>query len=1179
MVPGAMRLIVVDVVLQLVGLLANVALFVIIGLFLQSLLEGSIDADAVARLGGCAALAIVIRLACQTLAQRAGQAAAAAAKRTIRQSVYDKLVRLGPAYRERISTSEATQISVEGIEQLEAYFGSYLPQLFYALLASVTLFLCLAPLCLPAAVVLLVCVPLIPASIAAFQKVAKRVVSRYWGSYTDLGGLFLESIQGLTTLKIYQADEAQHERMNKEAETFRVATMRVLRMQLNSINIMDLFAFGGAALGISVMLFQAAGGSVSFASAFAFAFLSAEFFIPLRTLGSFFHTAMNGMAASDRMFDLLDLKEPKEGRRSLEPEHTDIVCRGLSYSYDGERTVLSDVDFEAPSGAFIGVTGESGSGKSTLAGVLSGANARYTGEVKIGSIDVHEVSRDSLRDAVTYVGSRSFLFAGTVRTNLELARPNASDEELWNALERCHIAGFVRASGGLDAPIASEGSNLSGGQRQRIAMARALLHDTPVYVFDEATSNIDAESERAIIAFIHELAQSKTVIMISHRLSALIHANRIYVLELGRVTEAGTHDELLATQGIYAHLWDRQTGLEALSCASDISEAASTEFADTKLTADAHSATEAGAFDIYTNEEPATNATTVDAASAARDGVTTARKQRSNPSIMVRLIGLTKPLLPVMGLAIVMGVAGFAAAIFLTVVAAYALLGIFDAQGGLALVTSIGVLAVCGIIRGPLRYGEQLCNHYLAFKILALVRDRIFRQLRRLAPAKLESRDKGDLVSLATSDIELLEVYYAHTLSPAAIALIVSLGMTAFIWVYSPVLAMVALASYVLVGVCVPCAASKVSGEGGRDVRDFIGTMNSFVLESLRGLTETLQFGHETERALELSERMEALERAERTLKGRAAFSLSLVGAIVVACDLVMVLAAAGLVYAGSIDFGAAFLSIAALMSSFGPVIAVANLGSTLQQTLASGARVLDLLEEKPETYDVESSDAAQAFTFSGAAARDVAFSYRKEQVLEDVNLLVPKGSVVQIAGRSGSGKSTLLKLFMRFWDVDAGAIEVSDIDIRRIATKSLRENESFMTQDTHLFLGTIRDNIALACADASDKEIEEAVHKAALSSFVQRLPQGLDTPVGELGDALSGGERQRIGLARMFLHDAPFMLLDEPTSNLDALNEAAVLRALANNRGEKTIVLVSHRASTAAVADFCYSLERGRLS
>ena len=1164
LVPAAAKFIAADVVFQWIGLLANIALFLLVGSFMQGLVAGTAHAEAAARLAGASALAIAARLACQTLAQRMGLAASEAAKRAVRQEVYDKLVRLGPSYREHASTGEAVQISVEGVEQLESYFGSYLPQLFYAVLAPLTLFACLAPLSLPPAVALLACVPLIPASIMAIQKIAKRVMKSYWGSYTDLGGRFLEDIQGLATLKIYQADGRAHERMNDQAESFRRATMRLLRMQLNSITVMDLFAFGGAAVGIVMVLGQYAAGAVGLGTAFSLVFLSAEFFLPLRTLGSLFHTAMNGMAAADRMFAILDAPEGRDGTRSVDPAHVGVACRGVGYSFDGERAVLADVDFEAPAGSFVGVAGESGSGKSTLAGVLSGANAAYEGTVELGGIDLRDVSRASLRETVAAVSFDSYLFKGTVRSNLLLAKPAASDDELWGALSRCRLDGFVCDAGGLDAPVAEAGRNLSGGQRQRLAMARALLLDAPVYLLDEATSNIDAESEDALIALVHELSRTKTVVMISHRLSALREADRIYVLEDGRVAERGTHDELAEGGGPYARMWGRQAELESFGGASaplavDVSEG--------DPGPSAHPEGSAG---------PASAPAPSGAASASSPEAPSAPR-RSHLSVMLRLVRLTRPLLPVMGLAVLLGAAGFAAAIFLTVFAGYALLGLAGLPQPVAAGTATVLLAVCGIVRGPLRYGEQLCNHYLAFRILALVRDRVFAALRRLAPAKLEGRDKGDLVSLVTSDVELLEVFYAHTLSPAVIALVVSAGMTAFIGLLSPLLGALALASYVLVGVIVPLAASRASGSTGRAVRDRVGDMNAFVLDSLRGLAETLQYGRAADRARELDARMDGLARVERRLKGGTALLMALVGAIVVACGVAMLLASAALVAQGAVDAGAAVLATVALMSSFGPVIAVANLGSTLQQTLAAGARVVDLLDERPQTDEV--SDGVDLGAFDGAAARRVDFAYGGVRVLEQVDVTLRPGEVVRVAGRSGAGKSTLLKLFMRFWDAQKGVVEVSGRDVRRINTASLRNAEGFMTQETHLFEGTIRDNLVLARPGATDDQLADACAKASLSDLVERLPQGLDTRVGELGDALSGGERQRIGLARVFLHDAPFALLDEPTSNLDSLNEAAVLRALADNRAGKTILIVSHRASAAAIADRTYSVERSRAS
>ena len=1172
MVPGAVKFIVADVAFQWVALACNIALFVVIGLFLQATLEGAVDAGMAVGVLAASAVAIVVRMVCQTAAQRMGRKAASCAKCSIRQQVYDKLAALGPAYSETVATAVAVQVSVEGTEQLESYFGQYLPQLFYALLAPLTLFVVLSPLSLPAAVALLVCVPLIPASIVCVQKIARRTMRNYWGSYTDLGSMFLEAIQGLTTLKIYSADARKHEEMNGAAESFRKATMRLLTMQLNSITVMDLFAFGGAAVGMIAVLWQFSCGAATFAAAFSIVFLSSEFFIPMRTLGSFFHTAMGGMAAAEKMYAILDAPLPVDGAREVDPRDARVECCGVGYSYDGKRQVLEGVDFSAPRGSFIGVTGESGSGKSTLAGILSGANARYAGEVSIGGIDLRDISAESLRKTVTTVPFSSYVFKGTLRANLLLAKPDASDDELWEALAKCRLAGFVRESGGLDMEIAAEGANLSGGQRQRLAFARALLHDSPIYIFDEATSNIDAESEAAIISAARELAGSHTVIMISHRLSAIEHADEIYVLERGKLVEHGTHSQLLARGCAYTRLWESQSQLEAF--AQGDGEAASDAGA---VAGGGEGTSAASGADVL--EPPCEADELVQPAGADRRGTsgTAAPRRRSNFSIMARLVGLTRPLLPVMALAIVLGVLGFLAAIFLTVFAAYGLLNAAGSWGVVPLGVACALVVVCGVVRGPLRYGEQLCNHYLAFKILALVRDKVFGKMRTLAPAKLEGRDKGDLVSLLTGDIELLEVFYAHTLSPAAIALVVSVVMVAFTATLSPLLAAYAAFSYVVVGIAVPWISSKASGTGGREVRDAIGSMNAFVLDSLRGLRETLQFGRADDRALELACRMSDLAKVEGRLKDRTAVAMAATGAVVLALDMGMLLAAMHLANGGVVAFGPAAIACAALMSSFGPVIAVANLGSTLQQTLASGARVLDVLDENPQTVEIE--DGVSLDGFSGAAASHVDFSYGDACVLSDVELSIQPGQVVRIAGRSGSGKSTLLKLFMRFWDVDGGAIEVSGRDVRRVATASLRQVEGFMTQETHLFAGTVRDNLAFAKLGASDAEIMAACEKASIADFVRRLPSGLDTQVGELGDALSGGERQRLGLARVFLHDAPFVLLDEPTSNLDALNEAAVLRALADNRAGKTVLLVSHRPSAAAIADVTYSVEHGRVS
>ena len=467
------------------------------------------------------------------------------------------------SYREELKTSEIVQVAVEGVEQLETYFGAYLPQFFYAMAAPLTLFFVLLPVSVPAAVLLFVCVPLIPVAIALVQTWAKKLLSRYWDQYTALGDTFLENLQGLTTLKVYQTDGIRHAKMNEESEKFRKITMKVLTMQLNSITIMDIVAYGGAALGIVVALLQYRGGHTGFGGCLLIILLSADFFLPMRQLGSFFHIAMNGMAASGKIFRLLELKEePQEKKQEIPDTEALIRLDEVCFSYEPGREILHDISMELKPGSFTAIVGESGSGKSTLASVLTGQNKRRKGTLTIGGVDFDDISEESRMRHITYVSHNSYLFGGTVRDNLLMAKPDASEEELWRVLEQTKLSDFLKSEQGLDTVLTAQASNLSGGQRQRLALARALLHDSPVYLFDEATSNIDVESENDIMEQIIALAQKKTVIVISHRLANTVTADRIYVLADGKLAERGTHEKLLEKRGVYASLWNTQQALE-----------------------------------------------------------------------------------------------------------------------------------------------------------------------------------------------------------------------------------------------------------------------------------------------------------------------------------------------------------------------------------------------------------------------------------------------------------------------------------------------------------------------------------------------------------------------------------------------------------------------------------------
>lgn len=561
-VPESKKYIAGNVALQWTALVANIGIILAVTRLMQKLYEGTASTKTLAFTALVIACAVAVRFVCTKAAAKMGFLSSKSVKSTLRQLIYEKLLRLGLTYKEKASAAEVVQVAVEGVDQLETYFGAYLPQFFYSMLAPLTLFVVLCFISVPAASVLLVCVPLIPITIAAVQTFAKKLLARYWGEYTTLGDTFLENLQGLTTMKIYQADEFKHQEMNEQSERFRKITMKVLTMQLNSITLMDALAYGGAALGVIMAATQLRSGAVSLGGALAIILLSADFYIPMRLLGSFFHIAMNGMAASEKIFRLLDVPEPNMRGAADFPQDSTIRCENLRFSYEPDREILHGINFSFPAGSFTAIVGESGCGKSTVASILMGRNSGYTGRVTIGGVNLKDISEASLMRGMTYVGFDSYLFKGTVRENLRMGAPAATEDALWQVLEQVNLAEFLRSENGLDTRLAEKGSNFSGGQRQRLALARAMLHDSPVYIFDEATSNVDVESENEIMEEIQQLAKTKTVILITHRLANAQGTDGICAMESGAVKEFGTHAELLAKGGVYAQLWNTQQNLE-----------------------------------------------------------------------------------------------------------------------------------------------------------------------------------------------------------------------------------------------------------------------------------------------------------------------------------------------------------------------------------------------------------------------------------------------------------------------------------------------------------------------------------------------------------------------------------------------------------------------------------------
>ena len=550
-----------NIFFQWINLIANIVAIFLISGFISDTYYGNVTDAKLVRLIVILAIAVLTRVICNVASSKMSYLSSKKVKQVLRHKIMEKMLTLGSSYNEKVRTSEVVQVSVEGVEQIETYFGLYLPQLFYSLLAPLTLFAVIVFMSFTPAIVLLLCVPLIPISIAAVQTFAKKLLAKYWGRYTGLGDTFLENLQGLTTLKIYQADEYKNKKMNEEAEEFRKITMKVLTMQLNSITIMDLVAYGGAALGIILTVRQFVAGNIRLEQAIAIILLSADFFIPMRQLGSFFHIAMNGMAAIDKIFKILDLEVPEKKTKSL-PEKGSIMVENLSFAYDESHNVLNDISIEIADRGMVSLVGASGSGKSTMASLLMKRSKNYSGKIFVGEVDFNEISEKSVMENITYISHSSYIFKGSVRDNLLMAKADARDEELWDVLKKTNLADFFESDNGLDFEIAEAGGNLSGGQKQRLALARGLLHDSRFYIFDESTSNIDVESEEVILEQIKELARYKGVLMISHRLANVVSSDKIFVLEKGQLKEEGTHEELLAMHGTYSMLWETQQSLE-----------------------------------------------------------------------------------------------------------------------------------------------------------------------------------------------------------------------------------------------------------------------------------------------------------------------------------------------------------------------------------------------------------------------------------------------------------------------------------------------------------------------------------------------------------------------------------------------------------------------------------------
>lgn len=1350
--PGVGRLVAAKVLCQWVGLLANVVFVVTVVVMLSpalAVVESAFDpmfsmgdSGLISRLfigfgyGGFSAetyvgcvLAIVVCAVLRFLMMRAaayfGAEAAERVKLALREQLFNKMLAIGPSYSQHISTADVVQSAGEGIEQIQSFFELFLPQLFYAILAPVTLFFIVAPINMPTAVTLLVCAPLIVLIVGMVAMRAARVFKKYWGKYTDMGSVFLDNVQGLETLKTFDADAHAAKKMGEQAEQFRVMTMNVLQIQLRSLTAMDVVAYGGAAAGVGVSIWQyASGAALPLAGVLLIVLLSADFFIPLRQLGSFFHVAMNGMTSTKRIFALLDTPIPAHGMQEM-PEfgasdngvdvcfddvsfryvdvNTDAAAAvsvaadtavtadmetgktgqiggksgvvgagktGMSKDDDGSVVALHGVSFTARRGQVTAIVGPSGSGKSTAVELLSGNLSGYegcmwlqsgnTGNNSTQRYQINDLSIESLTREIAIVAAQSHLFAGTLRDNLLMAKPDATESELWQALEAAHISDFVRAqSQELDLAIEQGASNLSGGQKQRIAIARALLREPAVYIFDEATSSVDVESETLILQTIRALAdRGKTVIMVTHRMANAADADHVVVFEHGRVAEQGTHAELMRANGTYAKLFHAQQTVENIGLRNNATHSTSASHA-LKASDSAESVTQRAEMGLQVSDSAETDAQGAKTGVRMSDSAESDAKAMPTARVIARLLKEVGPQRKYMIVACVCGTLGHLAATFLPVfgiAAAFAAVG--SPVWNLSVPAALAAMAVCALIRGGMRYAEQFMNHNVAFRLLALFRAKAFAALRRLAPAKLAGKGKGDLIALVTTDVELLEIFFAHTISPVVIAIVTAVVYALALLTLSPPLAATLIIAHLIIGVILPkLFASAVRGIGP-ELRKESSALDDEMLDDMRGIGEIIRFGQGDARLASIQRRTRSLwvKRVRLSVKNGdfAGFGAVLVMLFTaIAAFLAMTLCTAvstaadmseGLMWVGSADSNAPALVAAfvLLASSFGPTLALSALPANLTQTFASARRLFALMDEAPAVVE----QGSERPEYQGMTMRDVTFGYgsgarisgertpngrsehatgmsparpaeaqssgeqgagiASQPVLDHVSLDVSRQGILGIQGPSGRGKSTMLKLLMRYWDPDSGTISLSDVPLPQVDAGWRRRVQTMMGQETYLFDGTIRENLAIACNDADfsdsgsnsgsnfcsnsssnaggdsgdspdsdlahdipDSVLREALAKASALELVDALPNGLDTRVGELGGRLSEGEKQRIGLARMFLRDADLVLFDEPTSRLDSYNESVILGSI-NDLAERgsAVVLVSHRDSTMRIAD-----------
>jgi ATP-binding cassette subfamily C protein CydCD len=1085
---------------------------------------------------------------------------AARVQKTLRRAIYDKIAALGPGTIAKQRSGALTLSLIDGVEQLEVYFGQFLPQFLIALLTPILIFAAIAWIDLPVAGVMLLFALLALFAPALWHRHDAANSMKRQDAYAAFAAEFLDSVQGLATLKAFGQSKARADKLQKDAHNLYKRTLWVLATNSLSRGITDSAIACGAAAALALGAHRVESGALSLSALLVILMLGVEIYRPMRELRSVLHQGMVGMSAAQgiyRIFDAQPLVQDAGSAASPVDLAPSIRFEQVRFRYPGTQRIIHDgLDFAVAPGERIGLVGASGGGKSSIVRLLLRFYDPEAGVIRIGGRDLRSLSFAEIRRMIAVVNHDTFLFHGTIEDNIRMGRPDASHEDVVAAAQAANIDGFVAGlPQGYRTVIGEKGIKLSGGQRQRVAIARAILRDAPILVLDEALSAVDAENEAVIQQALDRLMQGRTTLILAHRLSSIIDCDRILVLEDGRVVESGRHETLLQAGGVYATLMAEQARRGDLAAESLLDAAVLPK--------------------VETAAMPAASVKPLTEGILKAEGLTWWQ-------LTLALMKLAMPWKGKLTLTFIFGVLRVIAFIGIGICSAFV---VYDLKNGLDYTAWLWTLAVLAPLSGVVHWLESWIAHDMAFRLLAEMRIDVFRKLDALAPAYLVRRRTGDLMALVTNDIELVEYFFAHTVAPAFVAILVPAAVLAVLTAASPWIALALLPFLLLVGLC-PFLMRRRTDRLGSAAREAAGEFGAVAVDCVQGLGEIVTFQQEAAHGAKL----DAL--SDRHIALRLPFfrdltlQSSLLEIFTGLGGLAVVVTGAAVAMQGDID--AAWLPLLTLlaMAAFLPVSEIAQVGRQLADTLGATRRIYGLFNEPVTVRD----GAGNPVATDKQGAREAAPALRLEQVsfaypgqmraaLRDVSVTIPAGSTAALVGTSGAGKTTTAQLLMRFWDPDQGRITLDGTDLRDYRLDDLRNRMALVAQDTYLFNDSLRHNIMIARPEASEAELQAAIAHASLTDLIDLLPDGLDTPVGERGTGLSGGQRQRVAIARAFLKDAPVLILDEATSHLDAVNEQAVRQALAKLQTDRTTVIIAHRLSTIRDADMIIVLDEGRIA